>query len=59
MAAPFNAAAVAALADVPVDWRFKGLPTSWSGRTAAEICADLPGAIRRRRDGADMCAAPQ
>jgi D-serine deaminase-like pyridoxal phosphate-dependent protein len=42
MAAPFNAAAVAALADVPVDWRFKGLPASWSGRTPAEICADRP-----------------
>lgn len=37
-----NAAAVAALADEPVDWRFKGLPPAWSGRTPAEICARRP-----------------
>ncbi|RDH75707.1 amino acid deaminase [Mycolicibacterium moriokaense] len=39
MAEPINAAAVAALADDPVDWRFKGLPASWSGRTPAQIRA--------------------
>ncbi|WP_059016585.1 alanine racemase [Mycobacterium sp. M26] len=37
-----NAAAVAALAQERVDWRFKGLPTSWTGRTVAEICAQRP-----------------
>ncbi|AQT81912.1 amino acid deaminase [Mycolicibacterium litorale] len=35
-----NAAAVAALADERVDWRFKGLPAAWNGRTPAQICAD-------------------
>ncbi|HUM00222.1 MAG TPA: alanine racemase [Mycobacterium sp.] len=34
--------AVAALADEPLDWRFKGLPPSWAGRTPAQICADRP-----------------
>ncbi len=28
MAAPINAAAVAALADEVIDWRFKGLPAA-------------------------------
>ena len=43
MAAPINAAAVAALADEPLDWRFKGLPASWWGRTPADVCAQSPG----------------
>ncbi len=30
---------VAAMADEPLDWRFKGLPAAWWGRTPAEICA--------------------
>lgn len=34
--------AVAALAEEPVDWRFKGLPPSWAGRTAGQICAERP-----------------
>ncbi len=42
MAAPINPAAVAALADEPMDWRFKGLPPPWSGRTPSQICADRP-----------------
>jgi D-serine deaminase-like pyridoxal phosphate-dependent protein len=42
MAAPISAAAVAALADQPLDWRFKGLPASWWGRTPAQICAEAP-----------------
>jgi D-serine deaminase-like pyridoxal phosphate-dependent protein len=42
MAAPINAAAVAALADEPLDWRFKGLPASWWGRSPAHICAQAP-----------------
>ncbi len=42
MAVPINAAAVAALADEPLDWRFKGLPTSWWGRTPSEVCAESP-----------------
>ena len=37
-----NAAAVAELADERVDWRFKGLPAAWSGRTVAQICAEAP-----------------
>ncbi|BBY45438.1 alanine racemase [Mycolicibacterium celeriflavum] len=37
MTAPISAAAVAALADEPLDWRFKGLPAAWWGRTVAEI----------------------
>lgn len=37
-----NAAALAALAQERVDWRFKGLPTSWTGCTVAEICAQRP-----------------
>ena len=42
MAAPISAAAVAALADEVIDWRFKGLPASWWGRTPAQICAESP-----------------
>jgi D-serine deaminase-like pyridoxal phosphate-dependent protein len=42
MAAPINAAAVAALADEVIDWRFKGLPASWWGRTPAQVCAEAP-----------------
>lgn len=40
MIAAIDAARVAALADEPLDWRYKGLPASWSGRTPAQICAD-------------------
>ena len=47
MAEPINAAAVAALADDPLDWRFKGLPASWWGRTPAEICAAGRRFLRR------------
>jgi D-serine deaminase-like pyridoxal phosphate-dependent protein len=42
MATSINAAAVAALADEPIDWRFKGLPALWWGRTPAEVCAQRP-----------------
>jgi D-serine deaminase-like pyridoxal phosphate-dependent protein len=42
MAAPISAAAVAALADEVIDWRFKGLPAPWSGRTPAQICLEAP-----------------
>ncbi|MBO0879321.1 MAG: alanine racemase [Mycobacterium sp.] len=42
MNAPINTAAVAALADEPVDVHSKGLPISWSGRTPAQICATTP-----------------
>ncbi len=45
MTAPINAAAVTALAEEALDWRFKGLPTSWSGRTPADICAAAPGVL--------------
>jgi D-serine deaminase-like pyridoxal phosphate-dependent protein len=42
MMAPISAAAVAALGDERLDWRFKGLPASWWGRTVAEVCAETP-----------------
>ena len=42
MTASINAAAVAALALDPLDWRFKGLPASWWGRTPADVCAASP-----------------
>ncbi|MFI5509841.1 alanine racemase [Mycobacterium sp. NPDC051804] len=42
MTAPINAAAVAALALDPLDWRFKGLPATWWGRTPADVCAESP-----------------
>jgi D-serine deaminase-like pyridoxal phosphate-dependent protein len=42
----FNVAAVAALADEPIDWRFKGLPVSWSGRSPAQIAAEAPDLFR-------------
>lgn len=37
-----DAVKVAALADEPLGWRFKGLPASWTGRTAAQVCAAGP-----------------
>jgi D-serine deaminase-like pyridoxal phosphate-dependent protein len=40
--APINAAAITALADEVIDWRFKGLPSAWWGRTAAQIRAERP-----------------
>jgi D-serine deaminase-like pyridoxal phosphate-dependent protein len=43
MTTPISAAAVGALADEVIDWRFKGLPSTWWGRTAAQICAEAPG----------------
>ncbi|BBX05679.1 alanine racemase [Mycolicibacterium aichiense] len=42
MGSLLNAAAVTALAGERVDWRFKGLPASWSGLTVAQICAAAP-----------------
>jgi D-serine deaminase-like pyridoxal phosphate-dependent protein len=42
MTAPINAAAVAALADEVIDWRFKGVPSEWWGRTPAQICDEAP-----------------
>ena len=42
MAAPISAAAVAALTHEVIDWRFKGLPASWWGRTPAQICLEAP-----------------
>jgi D-serine deaminase-like pyridoxal phosphate-dependent protein len=36
---------VAALADERLDWRFKGLPASWWGRTCGQICAESPDAF--------------
>lgn len=40
--ATLDVSAVAALADEPVDWRFKGLPASWSGVTPARLLAADP-----------------
>jgi D-serine deaminase-like pyridoxal phosphate-dependent protein len=58
--AGIDAAGVAALADEPLDWRFKGLPASWWGHTPAQVCAaapklvveDVPGPLCVLRDGA-------
>lgn len=41
--AAIDRTAVAALADERIDWRFKGLPASWTGHTIGEICAAGPG----------------
>ncbi len=46
MVETINAAALTALAGEPLDWRFKGLPSSWWGRTAEEICAESPNLVR-------------
>jgi D-serine deaminase-like pyridoxal phosphate-dependent protein len=46
MVETINVAAVTALAGEPVDWRFKGLPPSWWGRTAAQIRAASPNLAR-------------
>lgn len=35
--ATLDRTAIAALAEEPLDWRFKGLPTAWSGRTATDL----------------------
>lgn len=42
MAGSINAAAVAALGDLPLDWRFKGLPAAWWGDSAARVCTRRP-----------------
>ena len=42
MTSTIDAAALATLAHEPLDWRFKGLPAEWTGRTAAQICAEKP-----------------
>ncbi|MHC9295544.1 alanine racemase [Mycobacterium sp. LTG2003] len=42
MTAAWSAPSLAALADEPIDWRFKGLPTSWWGQTPAQIGARRP-----------------
>jgi D-serine deaminase-like pyridoxal phosphate-dependent protein len=39
MTVPISAAAVAALSQEQLDWRYKGLPASWWGHTVAEICS--------------------
>lgn len=36
-AATVDAAAIAALSDEVIDWRFKGLPTAWWGRTVGQV----------------------
>lgn len=40
--APINRAAISALADQPLDWRFKGIPPQWWGQTPAQIVAQAP-----------------
>ena len=45
MTASINAAAVAALTAEPLDWRFKGVPAPWWGRTPAQICAAAPNLV--------------
>ena len=40
-----DAVRLAALAGEPLDWRFKGLPASWWGRTPTQICAAAPNLV--------------
>ena len=40
--APINRGAVRALDHQPLDWRFKGIPVRWWGRTPAQIVAQRP-----------------
>ncbi len=42
MAATINGDAVTALTDSLIDWRYKGMPPGWSGRTAREISSQRP-----------------
>lgn len=42
MSSTMDAGAVEALTREPVDFRFKGLPAGWSGRTPTQICAERP-----------------
>ncbi|MFG1931707.1 hypothetical protein ACGFK1_13780 [Mycobacterium sp. NPDC048908] len=42
MTAAIDAAAVTALADEPIDWRFKGMPSAWWGSTPRDVCAQAP-----------------
>ncbi|OBK79023.1 alanine racemase [Mycobacterium sp. 1274761.0] len=42
MTRAIDAAGLAALADEPLDWRFKGLPASWWGASPAQIRASAP-----------------
>ncbi|OLT98446.1 alanine racemase [Mycobacterium syngnathidarum] len=42
MTAQLHADRLAALDDEPLDWRFKGLPASWWGRTAAQVSSLRP-----------------
>lgn len=37
-----NTSLVAALEDEPIDWRYKGLPSSWWGQTPAQVSRRLP-----------------
>jgi D-serine deaminase-like pyridoxal phosphate-dependent protein len=45
MSPPIDRVKVAALADEPMDWRFKGLPASWWGRSPAQVCAQAPNLL--------------
>ena len=40
MPATVDPTVLAALSDEPLDWRYKGLPACWWGRTPAEVVAD-------------------
>lgn len=42
MTAQLHAERLAALDDEPLDWRFKGLPAAWWGRTAAQVSSLRP-----------------
>ncbi|BBX00199.1 amino acid deaminase [Mycolicibacterium moriokaense] len=54
MDTPINAAAVGALAEEPLDWRFKALPASWWGHTPADVCAASPRLLEEGAVG-PMC----
>lgn len=42
MPATLDPTAVTACANEPLDWRYKGLPAAWWGRTPAQVCANAP-----------------
>ncbi len=60
MAAPINAAAVAALADEAIDWRFKGLPAPWWGSRRRRSVAEGPDVFEGGAVGPGIaCCAPR
>ena len=42
MATSLEQSAVDALDHEPIDWKYKGLPSSWWGQTPAQVCRRRP-----------------